>query len=92
MDKMWEESKKLWYIGRPAILPMFQLSLELVIVTFVEYLGEVELAAIFIPQNVVQGFVVNILVMIIYSYISCFLPLVAPKKCSILLNKLTINI
>ncbi|KAL2548417.1 protein DETOXIFICATION 33 [Forsythia ovata] len=57
-EKTWEESKKMWEIAAPAILTaVAQFSIGFVTVAFVGHLGEVELAAVSIVQNVLEGFV-----------------------------------
>ncbi|KAK1291659.1 Protein TRANSPARENT TESTA 12 [Acorus calamus] len=60
--KTWEESKKMWHIAGPAILTaIFQFSIGVVTVAYVGHMGGVELAAISIVQNVIEGFAYGIL-------------------------------
>ncbi|KAM0937379.1 putative multi antimicrobial extrusion protein [Dioscorea sansibarensis] len=60
--KSWNESKKTWHIAGPAILTaVFQFSLSFVTVAFVGHIGEVELAAVSIVQNVIEGFAFGVL-------------------------------
>ncbi|KAL9174049.1 hypothetical protein ABFS82_02G026900 [Erythranthe guttata] len=61
-SRTWEESKKLWEIALPAILTIVtQFSIGFVTVAFVGHLGEVELAAVSVVQNVLEGFVFGIM-------------------------------
>ncbi|KAM7250679.1 hypothetical protein ACFE04_022562 [Oxalis oulophora] len=56
------ESKKMWEIAGPAILTsVSQFSIAFVTTAFVGRLGEVELAAVSIVQNVIEGFVYGIM-------------------------------
>lgn len=67
-EKTWDESKKMWAIAAPAILAtVAQFSMGVVTVAFVGHLGEVELAAVSIVQNVLEGFVYGIMVRICYD-------------------------
>ncbi|KAL0384126.1 UNVERIFIED_CONTAM: protein DETOXIFICATION 33 [Sesamum radiatum] len=60
--KTWDESKKMWEIAAPAILTaVAQFSIGFVTIAFVGHLGEVELAAVSVVQNVLQGFVFGIM-------------------------------
>ncbi|KAL0422713.1 UNVERIFIED_CONTAM: protein DETOXIFICATION 33 [Sesamum latifolium] len=60
--KTWDESKKMWEIAAPAILTIVgQYSIGFVTVAFVGHLGELELAAVSVVQNVVEGFVFGIM-------------------------------
>ncbi|XP_010941865.1 protein DETOXIFICATION 33 isoform X1 [Elaeis guineensis] len=60
--KIWNESKKMWQIGGAAILiGVLQFSIGFVTVAFAGHLGVVELAAISIAQNVIEGFAYGIL-------------------------------
>ncbi|XP_058081016.1 protein DETOXIFICATION 33-like [Magnolia sinica] len=53
----WEESKRIWEIAGPAILTsVLQFSIGFVTVAFVGHLGYVELAAVAVVQNIVEGF------------------------------------
>ncbi|XP_073029101.1 protein DETOXIFICATION 33-like isoform X1 [Primulina eburnea] len=57
-----DESKKLWKIAAPAILTaVAQFSIGFVTVAFVGHLGEVELAAVSVVQNVLEGFVFGVM-------------------------------
>ncbi|KAL4310234.1 hypothetical protein GQ457_01G000240 [Hibiscus cannabinus] len=56
--KSWDESKKMWEIAGPAILvSVSQFSIGFVTVAFAGHLGELELAAVTITTNVIEGFV-----------------------------------
>ncbi|XP_057788284.1 protein DETOXIFICATION 33-like isoform X2 [Salvia miltiorrhiza] len=60
--KTWDESKKMWEIAAPAILAtVAQFSIGVVTIAFVGHLGELELAAVSIVQNVLEGFVYGIM-------------------------------
>lgn len=64
--KTWDESKKMWEIAAPAIIAtVAQFSIGAVTVAFVGHLGELELAAVSIVQNVLEGFVYGIMVAIL---------------------------
>ncbi|KAK4493440.1 hypothetical protein RD792_011541, partial [Penstemon davidsonii] len=61
-EKTWEESKKMWEIAAPAVLTtVAQFSIGFVTIAFVGHLGEVELAAVSVVQNVLEGFVYGIM-------------------------------
>ncbi|XP_068655802.1 protein DETOXIFICATION 29-like [Aristolochia californica] len=61
-QKTWSESKKLWHIAAPAILTsVLQFTIGFVTVAFVGHLGTVELAAVSVVQNVIEGFVFGIM-------------------------------
>ncbi|KZV55169.1 multidrug resistance pump [Dorcoceras hygrometricum] len=61
-SRTWDESKKLWKIAAPAILTtVAQFSIGFVTVAFVGHLGEVELAAVSVVQNVLEGFVFGVM-------------------------------
>ncbi|KAL7118848.1 hypothetical protein ACP275_02G026600 [Erythranthe tilingii] len=61
-SRTWDESKKLWEIALPAILTtVTQFSIGFVTVAFVGHLGDVELAAVSVVQNVLEGFVFGIM-------------------------------
>lgn len=63
--RSWNESKKIWEIAAPAILTaVAQFSFEFVTAAFIGHLGEVELAAVSVVQNVIEGFVYGIMVCI----------------------------
>ncbi|KAI3843669.1 hypothetical protein MKW98_013605 [Papaver atlanticum] len=58
VDKSWNESKKMWHIAGPAILAgVCQFLIGFVTVAFVGHLGDTELAAVSVVQNVIEGFV-----------------------------------
>lgn len=60
--KSWEESKLLWHIAFPAILTaVFQFSIGFVTVGFVGHIGSVELAAVTVVENVIEGFAYGVL-------------------------------
>ncbi|KAK4401577.1 protein DETOXIFICATION 33 [Sesamum angolense] len=60
--RTWDESKKMWEIAAPAILTaLAQFSIGFVTIAFVGHLGEVELAAVSVVQNVLEGFVFGIM-------------------------------
>ncbi|KAG8368279.1 hypothetical protein BUALT_Bualt15G0028700 [Buddleja alternifolia] len=60
--KTWDESKTMWKIAAPAILTtVAQFSIGFVTIAFVGHLGEVELAAVSVVQNVLEGFVYGIM-------------------------------
>ncbi|KAK6916529.1 Multi antimicrobial extrusion protein [Dillenia turbinata] len=57
-EKWKEESKKMWQIAAPAILTsVTQFSIGFVTSAFVGHIGDVELAAVSVVQNVIEGFV-----------------------------------
>jgi len=61
--KVWIESKKLWHIVGPAIFSRIASYMMLVITqAFAGHLGDLELAAISIANNVVVGFDFGLLV------------------------------
>lgn len=69
MKKCMDESKKTWEIAAPAILTsVAQFSLSFVTAAFVGHLGAVELAAVSIVDNVLEGFVYGIMVSGIAQY------------------------
>ncbi|KAL2927494.1 Protein DETOXIFICATION 33, partial [Bienertia sinuspersici] len=60
--RIWAESKMMWGIAGPAILmAVSQFSLEFVTSAFVGHLGTLELAAVSIVHNVVEGFVYGLM-------------------------------
>ncbi|KAK4775144.1 hypothetical protein SAY86_010079 [Trapa natans] len=62
MKKWVDESKKTWEIAAPAILTsVAQFSLSFVTAAFVGHIGAVELAAVSIVDNVLEGFVYGIM-------------------------------
>lgn len=61
-ERLWEESKKVWEIATPAILgAVCQFSLGFVTSAFVGHLGEIELAAVSVVDNVIEGFAYGIM-------------------------------
>ncbi|XP_030523071.1 protein DETOXIFICATION 33-like isoform X2 [Rhodamnia argentea] len=57
-----KESKKTWEIAAPAILTaVAQFSIGIVTAAFVGYVGDVELAAVSVVQNVLEGFVYGVM-------------------------------
>lgn len=61
--RSWDESKEMWEIAAPAILTaVAQFSIGFVTVAFVGHLGEIELSAVSVVQNVIEGFVCGIMV------------------------------
>ncbi|KAK9108780.1 hypothetical protein Sjap_016840 [Stephania japonica] len=61
-EKSWVEAKKMWHIAGPAILcAVAQFSMEFVTVAFVGHLGDVELAAVSVVQNVIEGFAFGVM-------------------------------
>lgn len=62
-EKSWDESKKMWEIAAPAILTaVAQFSFEFVTAAFIGHVGELELAAVSVVQNVLEGFVYGVMV------------------------------
>ncbi|OVA18639.1 Multi antimicrobial extrusion protein [Macleaya cordata] len=62
VDKSWDESKKMWGIAGPAILTaVSQFSIGFVTVAFIGHLGDLELAAVSVVQNVIEGFVYGVM-------------------------------
>uniref|UniRef100_A0ACD5X2B1 Uncharacterized protein n=1 Tax=Avena sativa TaxID=4498 RepID=A0ACD5X2B1_AVESA len=62
VGKSVQESKLLWHIAFPAILTaVFQFSIGFVTVGFAGHIGEVELAAVAVVENVIEGFAYGIL-------------------------------
>jgi MATE family multidrug resistance protein len=69
VSKSWQESKLLWHIAFPAILTaVFQFSIGFVTVGFVGHIGQVELAAVTVVENVIEGFAYGVLVRIYTQY------------------------
>lgn len=65
LSKSWQESKLLWHIAFPAILTaVFQFSIGFVTVGFVGHIGSVELAAVTVVENVIEGFAYGVLVIV----------------------------
>lgn len=69
--RMWEESKKLWHIVGPAIFSRIA-SYSMLVITqaFAGHLGDLELAAISIANNVIVGFDFGLLVHTTLSLLS----------------------
>lgn len=66
----WEESKLLWHIAFPAILTaVFQFSIGFVTVGFAGHIGEAELAAVTVVENVIEGFSYGVLVRTLTSLV-----------------------
>uniref|UniRef100_A0A0D9VWJ1 Protein DETOXIFICATION n=1 Tax=Leersia perrieri TaxID=77586 RepID=A0A0D9VWJ1_9ORYZ len=62
VSKSWQESKLMWHIAFPAILTaVFQFSIGFVTVGFVGHIGQVELAAVTVVENVIEGFAYGVL-------------------------------
>ncbi|KAL6637263.1 hypothetical protein ACP70R_024835 [Stipagrostis hirtigluma subsp. patula] len=62
MRQSWRESKLMWHIAFPAILTaVFQFSIGFVTVGFVGHVGNVELAAVTVVENVIEGFAYGVL-------------------------------
>ncbi|KAM3371366.1 hypothetical protein ACQJBY_018654 [Aegilops geniculata] len=62
-SKSWQESKVLWHIALPAILTtVFQFSIGFVTIGFVGHIGEVELGAVTVAINVIEGFAYGVMV------------------------------
>ncbi|KAK1275991.1 Protein TRANSPARENT TESTA 12 [Acorus gramineus] len=60
--KTWKESKEMWHIAGPAILTaIFEFSIGVVTSAYVGQMGDVELAAVSIVQNVIEGFAYGIM-------------------------------
>ncbi|KAI5012463.1 hypothetical protein ZWY2020_024729 [Hordeum vulgare] len=59
-----KESRLLWHIAFPAILTaVFQFSISFATVSFAGHIGEVDLAAITVVENVIEGFAYGVLAM-----------------------------
>ncbi|EOX98550.1 Multi antimicrobial extrusion protein - like 10 [Theobroma cacao] len=62
VKRSWKESKKMWAIAGPAVLvSVSQFSIGFVTVAFAGHLGELELAAVTVTTNVIEGFVFGIM-------------------------------
>ncbi|TVU46072.1 hypothetical protein EJB05_05590 [Eragrostis curvula] len=62
VSKTVQESKLLWHIAFPAILTaVFQFSISFVTVGFAGHIGSVELAAVTVVENVIEGFAYGVL-------------------------------
>ena len=63
VKRSWDESKMMWQIAAPAMLTaVTQFSIGFVTSVYVGHLGEDELAAVSIVQNVIEGFVYGVMV------------------------------
>lgn len=63
--RSWLESKKMWEIAAPCILTsVAQFSVGFVTVAFVGHIGSLELAAVSVVQNVIEGFVYGVMVLL----------------------------
>lgn len=73
--RVWNESNKLWEIAAPAIVTaVAQFSFEFVTAAFIGHVGDLELAAVSVVQNVIEGFVYGIMVTIfIFLFLFLFL-------------------
>lgn len=72
--RVWSESKKLWHIAGPAIFSRVATYSMLVITqAFAGHLGDLELAAISISNNVIVGFDFGLLVYIVFKLCVVFL-------------------
>lgn len=70
--RSWEESRLLWRLAFPALLTeVFQFSIGFVTTAFVGHLGEVELAAVSVVENILDSSAYGVLVRLILipSYI-----------------------
>lgn len=60
--KCLHESKMMWQIAAPAMLTaVTQFSIDVVTAAFVGHLGDIELAAVSVVQNIVEGFVYGVM-------------------------------
>ncbi|XP_020093178.1 protein DETOXIFICATION 33-like isoform X1 [Ananas comosus] len=60
--KSWDESKQIWRIATPTILTaVLQFAIGVITVAFVGHIGELELAAVSVVTNVVEGFAYGVL-------------------------------
>lgn len=73
--KCLHQSKMMWQIAAPAILTaVTQFSIGVVTAAFVGHLGDIELAAVSVVQNIVEGFVYGVMVschQVLVSRFSC---------------------
>ncbi|KAL5855763.1 hypothetical protein ACOSQ4_005565 [Xanthoceras sorbifolium] len=61
-ERSWNESKKMWEIAAPAILAsVSEFSIGFVTSAFVGHLGDLELAAVSVVQNLIEGFVYGLM-------------------------------
>ncbi|GJN20464.1 hypothetical protein PR202_gb07845 [Eleusine coracana subsp. coracana] len=62
VSKSCEESRLLWHLAFPAILTeVFQFSIGFVSTGFIGHIGEVELAAVTVVENIMEGFAFGVL-------------------------------
>ncbi|KAJ1698323.1 hypothetical protein LUZ63_006835 [Rhynchospora breviuscula] len=62
LKNSWYESKKLWHIALPAVITLvLQFSISFVTVAFSGHIGDVELDAVAVVENVIEGFVYGVL-------------------------------
>ncbi|KAK3157460.1 hypothetical protein QOZ80_2AG0122680 [Eleusine coracana subsp. coracana] len=62
VSKSCEESRLLWHLAFPAILTeVFQFSIGFVTTGFIGHIGEVELAAVTVVENIMEGFAFGVL-------------------------------
>nr|CAB3495040.1 unnamed protein product [Digitaria exilis] len=62
LSRFWEESKLLWQLAFPALLTeVFQFSIGFVTTAFVGHIGEVELAAVSVVENILDSSAYGIL-------------------------------
>lgn len=67
---IWIESKKLWFIVGPAIFCRISIySMNVITQAFAGHLGETELAAISIVNNVITGFTFGLLVLLHLNFV-----------------------
>ena len=65
LRRCWEESRLLWRLAFPALLTeVFQFSIGFVTTGFVGHLGEVELAAVSVVENILDSSAYGVLVSI----------------------------
>lgn len=63
VSRSWEESRLLWRLAFPALLTeVFQFSIGFVTTAFVGHLGEVELAAVSVVENILDSSAYGVLV------------------------------
>jgi MATE family multidrug resistance protein len=66
VSRSWEESRLLWRLAFPALLTeVFQFSIGFVTTAFVGHLGEVELAAVSVVENILDSSAYGVLVRLI---------------------------
>ncbi|KAM0929092.1 hypothetical protein ACQ4PT_001847 [Festuca glaucescens] len=66
--KSWQESKLMWHIAFPVILTIVcNFSIGFVTSGFAGHVGEVELAAVTVSKNVIEGFSYGVLVRMHYN-------------------------